>query len=219
MALPWLQRAELVLFAAAFLSGAVAAAALTRTQGSFGGSCPLYGVVALNGSSLTLSSPSAPSLCYFVAGASGLLALYCLLLLFFWVYSSCIEDSHRGSVGLRIALAISAIAIFLVLVSACVLRFGTNSLCSSIISLNHTISCPEAQKFSWTPPGTAVQFYTNLHNAETSSWVNLILWCLALMLQVVQCKSKATPYQPQERGDPEWSSETDALVGHRQSHS
>lgn len=32
MALPWLQRAELALFAAAFLCGAVAAAALTRTQ-------------------------------------------------------------------------------------------------------------------------------------------------------------------------------------------
>lgn len=32
MALSWLQRVELVLFAAAFLCGAVAAAALTRTQ-------------------------------------------------------------------------------------------------------------------------------------------------------------------------------------------
>uniref|UniRef100_A0A8C9AGD9 Transmembrane protein 179B n=1 Tax=Prolemur simus TaxID=1328070 RepID=A0A8C9AGD9_PROSS len=139
MALPWLQRVELVLFAAAFLCGAVAAAALTRTQGSFRGSCPLYGVAALNGSSLALSHPSAPSLCYFVAGTSGLLALYCLLLLLFWVYSSCIEDSHRGPVGLRIALVISAIAMFLVLVSACILRFGTSSLCNSIVSLNNTI--------------------------------------------------------------------------------
>ncbi|XP_069327611.1 transmembrane protein 179B isoform X2 [Eulemur rufifrons] len=205
MALPWLQRVELVLFAAAFLCGAVAAAALTRTQGSFRGSCPLYGVAALNGSSLALSHPSAPSLCYFVAGASGLLALYCLLLLLFWVYSSCIEDSHRGPVGLRIALVISAIAIFLVLVSACILRFGT--------------SCSEAQKIPWTPPGTALQFYSNLHNAETSSWVNLVLWCVVLVLQVMQWKSEATPYRPLERGDPEWSSETDALVGPHLSHS
>lgn len=44
----------------------------------------------------------------------------------------------RGPIGLRIALAISAIAIFLVLVSACILRFGTSSLCKSIISLNIT---------------------------------------------------------------------------------
>lgn len=95
MALPWLQRLELVLFTAAFLCGALAAAALTRTQASFGGSCPLYGAVALNGTYLALSHPSASSLCYFVAGASGILALYCLLLLFFWVYSSCIEDSQR----------------------------------------------------------------------------------------------------------------------------
>jgi hypothetical protein len=123
-------------------------------------------VAALNASSLALSRPSAPSLCYFVAGTSGFLALYCLLLLLFWVYSSCIEDSHRGPVGLRIALVISAIAIFLVLVSACILRFGTNSLCTSIISLNRTISCSEAQKIPWTPPGTALKFYSNLHNAE-----------------------------------------------------
>ncbi|XP_044775082.1 transmembrane protein 179B isoform X2 [Neomonachus schauinslandi] len=205
MALPWLQRFELLLFTAAFLCGAVAAATLTRTQGSFSGRCPLYGVAALNGSSPALAQPSAPSLCYFVAGVSGLLALYCLLLLLFWVYSSCIEDSHRGPIGLRIALVISAVAIFLVLVAACILRFGT--------------SCSEAQKLPWTPPGTALQFYSNLHNAETSSWVNLVLWCVVLVLQVVQWKSEAAPYRPLERGDPEWSSETDALVGPRLSHS
>ncbi|MBZ3887849.1 Transmembrane protein 179B [Sciurus carolinensis] len=219
MALPWLQRVELALFAAAFLCGAVEAAALTRTQGSFRGSCPLYGVTALNGSTLALSHPAAPSLCYFVAGASGFLALYCLLLLLFWVYSSCIEDSQRGLIGLRVALAISAIAVFLVLVSACILRFGTRSFCNSIISLNSTISCSEAQKIPWTPPGTALQFYSNLHNAETSSWVNLVLWCVVLVLQVMQWKSEATPYRPLERGDPEWSSETDVLVGPRASHS
>nr|KAF6439276.1 transmembrane protein 179B [Molossus molossus] len=162
---------------------------------------------------------AAPSLCYFVAGASGLLALYCLLLLLFWVYSSCIEDAQRGRVGLRIALAISAMAVFLVLVSACVLRFGTSSLCSSIISQNTTVSCFEAQKIPWTPPGTALHFYSNLHNAENSSWVNLLLWCVVLVLQVVQLKSEATPYRLLERGDPEWSSETDVLVGPRLSHS
>ncbi|XP_062051962.1 transmembrane protein 179B [Lepus europaeus] len=219
MALRCLQRVELALFAAAFLCGAVAAAALTRTQGSFSGRCPLYGVAALNGSSLALARPSAPSLCYFVAGASGLLALYCLLLLLFWVYSSCIEDSSRGPLGLRVALAVSAVAVFLILVSACVLRFGTSSLCNSISSLNKTISCSGAQKIPWTPPGTALQFYSNLHNAETSSWVNLVLWCVVLVLQVVQCKSEAAPYRPLERGDPEWSTETDALVGPRPFHS
>lgn len=175
-------------------------------------------MAALNGSSLVLSRPTAPSLCSFVAGASGLLALYCLLLLFFWVYTSCIEGSHRGPIGLRFALATSAIAIFLVLVCACILRFGTSSLCKSIISLNMT-SCSDAQKTSWIPPGTAVQFYSNLHNAETSSWVNLVLWCVVLVLQVVQWKSEATPSRPLQRGDPEWSSETGALVGPRLSHS
>nr|KAF6439278.1 transmembrane protein 179B [Molossus molossus] len=110
-------------------------------------------------------------------------------------------------------------AVFLVLVSACVLRFGTSSLCSSIISQNTTVSCFEAQKIPWTPPGTALHFYSNLHNAENSSWVNLLLWCVVLVLQVVQLKSEATPYRLLERGDPEWSSETDVLVGPRLSHS
>uniref|UniRef100_A0A8C2UJR8 Transmembrane protein 179B n=1 Tax=Chinchilla lanigera TaxID=34839 RepID=A0A8C2UJR8_CHILA len=214
MALRCLQRVELLLLAAAFLCGAVAAAALTWTQGSFRGSCPLYGVATLNGSFLALARPSAPSLCHFVIGISGFLALYCLLLLLFWVYSSCIEDSHRGPVGLRIALAISAIAIFFVLLSACILRFGTSSLCNSIISLNRTTSCLEAQKISWTTPGTTLQFYSSLHDAENSSWVNLVLWCLVLVLQVVQWKSEANPPQPLERG----TSETDALVGPHVSH-
>ncbi|XP_070215536.1 transmembrane protein 179B isoform X3 [Bos mutus] len=166
MALPWLQRVELAFFATAFLCGAVAAAALTRTQVCGCGTGPAV----------------------------------------------------RGPIGLRFALATSAIAIFLVLVCACILRFGTSSLCKSIISLNMT-SCSDAQKTSWIPPGTAVQFYSNLHNAETSSWVNLVLWCLVLVLQVVQWKSEANPSRPLQRGDPEWSSETDGLVGPRLSHS
>lgn len=218
MALPWLQRLELLLSAAAFLCGAVAAATLTRTQGSFRGGCPLYGAAVLNGTSLVLAQPSAPSLCYFVAGASGLLALYCLLLLLFWTYSSCIEDSHRGAVGLRIALVISALAICLLLVSACILRFGTTSLCTSIVSQNVTSSCSEAQKIRWTPPGTALQFYSNLHNAEISSWVNLLLWCMVLGLQVMQWKSEATSFRRQMGGSA-WSSETDVLVGTRLPHS
>ncbi|XP_057583376.1 transmembrane protein 179B isoform X2 [Hippopotamus amphibius kiboko] len=167
MALPWLQRVELAFFAVAFLCGAVAAVALTRTQ------------VRLR-----------------------------------------VGADHRvgGPIGLRIALAISTVAIFLVLVSACIVRFGTSSLCKSIISQNIT-SCSDAQKTPWRPPGTALQFYSNLHNAETSSWVNLVLWCVVLVLQVVQWKSEATPHQPLERRDPVWSSETDALVGPRLSHS
>lgn len=80
-------------------------------------------------------------------------------------------------------------------------------------------SCSDAQKTPWKPPGTAVQFYSNLHNAETSSWVNLVLWCVVLVLQVVQWKSEATPNRPLQRGNSEGSSETDALVGPRLFHS
>ncbi|XP_045711215.1 transmembrane protein 179B isoform X2 [Phyllostomus hastatus] len=128
---------------------------------------------------------------------------------------ACSLPPHRGRVGLCIALALSAVAIFLVLVSACVLRFGTSALCNSILSQNTTISCSEAQKIPWTPRGTALHFYSNLHNAENASWVNLVLWCVVLVLQIMQLKSDTTPFRPLETGDPEWSSETDVLVGPR----
>ncbi|XP_040837849.1 transmembrane protein 179B isoform X3 [Ochotona curzoniae] len=162
MALHCALRVELALLAAAFLCGAVAAAALTRTQ--------------VRGSGRRL------------------------------------RGGGVGPVGLRIALAVSAVAVFLVLVSACVLHFGTHALCSSIVSLNRTASCSEAQKVAWTPPGTALQFYTNLYNAETSSWVNLVLWSAVLLLQVAQCKYRPLPYQSLDTGSPGCSSEADALL-------
>uniref|UniRef100_A0A667HZE0 Transmembrane protein 179B n=1 Tax=Lynx canadensis TaxID=61383 RepID=A0A667HZE0_LYNCA len=199
MALPWLQRFELLLFTAAFLCGAVAAATLTRTQGSFSSHCPLYGVAALNGSSLALSQPSAPSLCYFVAGVSGLLALYCLLLLL----SAGSTALHRG---LPQCLPVS-------------FDLAPVLLCKSIVSLNITISEQIAVcGWNWIQDGHVPHALVPV-SPQTSSWVNLVLWCVVLMLQVVQWKSEATPYRPLERGDPEWSSETDVLVGPRLSPS
>ncbi|XP_069888198.1 transmembrane protein 179B-like isoform X2 [Dipodomys merriami] len=169
----------------------------------FSGSCPLYGGVAfVNGTSLALSCPSAPSLCYFVSGTSGFLALYCLLLLI-WISCSCIKNFNSCPIGVYIGLPISAIAAFLILVTACVLRYGTSSLCDSIISQKHTISCSEAQKIPWTPPGMALQFYSNLQNAETSSWVNLVLWCVVLVLQIIQCNLKSSQCEPLENNGPQ----------------
>nr|XP_004656500.2 transmembrane protein 179B [Jaculus jaculus] len=190
---------ELVLFAAAFLCGAVVAVELTWTQGSFNGDCPLYGVAVRNGSSLVLC-PSAPSVCHFVAGTSGLLALFCLLLLLVWAYCCYTQKFYRSSVWLSISLAISS---FLILVCACILRFGTISLCNSIVSLKLTMSCSEAQKIPWTPRGSTVQFYSNLHNAEMSSWVNLVL-CMVLMLQVMKCSmcERASSYEPLDSSSP-----------------
>ncbi|XP_043826581.1 transmembrane protein 179B [Dromiciops gliroides] len=217
MALPRLHSAELVLFAAAFLAGAVVAAAVFRTQGTFNGQCPVYGTTSWNHSALSLSSSSAPSLCYFVAGVSGLLALYGLLVVFYWTYSSCLEDSHRSPLGLRVSLGLSAAAAFLVLVSSCILRFGTKSLCASIMHLKIVDCCSDAQKLRWEPPRPGLHFYSTLYTAEASSWVSLVFWCLLLALQLLQWKREAPPYRPLERGDPEWSSETDALFGARPS--
>ncbi|XP_069853944.1 transmembrane protein 179B-like [Dipodomys merriami] len=109
----------------------------------------------------------------------------------------------RCPIGVYIGLPISAIAAFLILVTACVLRYGTSSLCDSIISQKHTISCSEAQKIPWTPPGMALQFYSNLQNAETSSWVNLVLWCVVLVLQIIQCNLKSSQCEPLENNGPQ----------------
>ncbi|XP_028916921.1 transmembrane protein 179B isoform X2 [Ornithorhynchus anatinus] len=184
---------------------------------SFGGSCPLYGRPDWNGSVLSLPQPSAPSLCYFVAGTSGFLGLYCLLVLLYWIYSSYIEDSPRGRVALGVSLAVSAVGVSAVLLTACILQVGTDSLCASLVRSKAVKSCPEVEKISWTPPGTGLQSYTNLHNATAASWVSLALWCLILMLQGVEWKYQTPPFRPSERGDPEWSSETDALFRSRPS--
>ncbi|XP_048216732.1 transmembrane protein 179B isoform X2 [Perognathus longimembris pacificus] len=196
MVLSGLHYVELVLLAAAGICGTVTAASMAWIQVFFRGSCPLYGGIAvMNGPSLALSCPSASSLCYFVTGTNGFLALYCLLLL---IICSCIKKSHSDPIQVYTGLTISAIAVFLVLVAACVLRYGTSYLCDSIVSLIHANSCSEAQKIPWTPSGMTLQFYSNLHNAEISSWVNLVLWCVVLVLQIMQCGLKSMEYQPLE---------------------
>lgn len=57
MALPWLQRFELLLFTAAFLCGAVAAATLTRTQVR-GGAGPAWVSGRWGGMQVLLSGPA-----------------------------------------------------------------------------------------------------------------------------------------------------------------
>ena len=64
------------------------------------------------------------------------MALYSLLLQPSWVNSSCIKDSQRPNRALHCNGHLSAIAISLALVPACVLQFGTCSFCDFIISLN-----------------------------------------------------------------------------------
>uniref|UniRef100_A0A8D0GCG9 Transmembrane protein 179B n=1 Tax=Sphenodon punctatus TaxID=8508 RepID=A0A8D0GCG9_SPHPU len=103
----------------------------SRFQGEFNGRCILYGSVLYNGT-LRLSTSSNISLCYFVSSISVLTALYCFLMLLYNIYSACVEERRRRA-WLSVSLAVSALILFFLLVSACVLRVGMDTLCTSIV--------------------------------------------------------------------------------------
>nr|XP_025037973.1 transmembrane protein 179B isoform X2 [Pelodiscus sinensis] len=166
MAVSALQLAELALHGAAFLCGVISASALTVTQGEFGGRCILYGSVAKNGTVLTLSHFNNISLCYFVAAISILIALYCFSVLLYGIYSCCMDEGQWARTWLTVNLAISAVILFFLLVSACILRVGMDTLCSSILQTRAVKSCQEAQHVTWSPQYNAARFYDNLYSAE-----------------------------------------------------
>ncbi|XP_074986575.1 transmembrane protein 179B isoform X2 [Caretta caretta] len=166
MAVSALQLGELALYGAAFLCGVVCASALTVTQGEFGGQCILYGSVDKNISALALSHFSNISLCYFVAAISILIAVYCFAVLLYGIYSCCMDERRWDHTWLTVNLAVSAVILFFLLVSACILRVGMDTLCSSILQTKLVKSCQEAQHVKWSPQYNAVRFYDNLYSAE-----------------------------------------------------
>ncbi|XP_024074833.1 transmembrane protein 179B isoform X1 [Terrapene carolina triunguis] len=214
MAVSALQLGELALHGAAFLCGVVCASALTVTQGEFGGRCILYGSVDKNGTALALSHFSNISLCYFVTAISILIAVYCFAVLLYGIYSCCMDERRWDHTWLTVNLAISAVILFFLLVSACILRVGMDTLCSSILQTKLVKSCQEAQHSQWFPQYNAARFYDNLYSAEAAAWVNFFFWCLLMVLMLVQRRQEA-PFQLLQRNDPEWSSETDAIFGAR----
>ncbi|KAL7853936.1 hypothetical protein AOLI_G00207800 [Acnodon oligacanthus] len=202
MGLPWLLTLELVLHAGCFICGIIAAASLTFTQGHFHGQCILYGSVHYNTSSnsLILENSSSTSLCYFVSAISVCMAIYCISLILYWIYSSCVEDEvKRGSVLLNVSLGVCGLLLFFLLVSGCVLRIGRDSLCLSVLHNVPSISnCEEAQNKTWASPNTGKQFYTGLYSAERSVWVSFFFWVLIMAVVVVQRRQAAGE-------DAEWS--------------
>uniref|UniRef100_A0AAY4ADU7 Transmembrane protein 179B n=2 Tax=Denticeps clupeoides TaxID=299321 RepID=A0AAY4ADU7_9TELE len=190
MALPWLLVLELVLYAGCFICGIIAATSLTLTQGHFDGRCILYGSVYYNMSAqaLALESSSSPSLCYFVSFISICVAIYCFCLLLYWIYSSCAdEDPSRARLWLNISLLVCAVIVFFLVVSGCILRIGRNHLCLSVLhSLPSITECEEAQNETWISPYTGDHFYSGLHSAERSVWVNFFFWMLIIVVISVQ---------------------------------
>ncbi|XP_054039943.1 transmembrane protein 179B [Rissa tridactyla] len=213
MAVSVLLLAELALHGAAFLCGIVCASALTVAQGEFGGQCLLYGVVSWNGTALVPRSFSHVSLCYFVSGVSIVVALYSFSSLLHGAYSCCTGESQRDRTWLSIALVIAFVVLFFLLVSACVLRVGTDALCTSLLQTQSLASCREAEQKPWVSYSPS-RFYSNLYSAQASAWVSVFLWCLLTTRLLLQRRRDA-PFPLLRRHDPEWSAETEAIFGGR----
>ncbi|KAJ6634095.1 hypothetical protein lerEdw1_014147 [Lerista edwardsae] len=147
---------------------------LVLFQGKFGGRCILYGTVLYNGT-LSFCSTSHVSVCYFASAISMLAAVFSFSALLYGIYSCCVGEGQSERVWLKGSLALSAGVLFFLLISACILRVGMDTLCSSIHKSVAAVSCQEAQHSSWVRPYDGEKFYDNLYTAEVSSgagWVS-----------------------------------------------
>uniref|UniRef100_W5M2I0 Transmembrane protein 179Bb n=1 Tax=Lepisosteus oculatus TaxID=7918 RepID=W5M2I0_LEPOC len=212
MALPWLVAVELLLYGGCFICGIIAASSVTVTQGEFSGQCVLWG-------SVRWANPVVPLCCRGSSRASVCCAVLCCALL---IQLCCIVLCCAGliqlcrcvageSLWMTVSLAVCAVFLFFLLVTGCILRIGRDRLCQSALKDSGIHSCQEAEGKNWASPYTGQHFYSNLHTAETSVWVNFFLWVLVFALLVIQ-KKRGSEFSPLSAGDPEWStSEADPI--------
>ncbi|XP_026990290.1 transmembrane protein 179B [Tachysurus fulvidraco] len=189
MALPrLLLLLELAFYACCFICGIITAASVTLSQGDFSGKCLLYGSVRLNASEIDVSWSSASSLCYFVSGISVCVAVFCFSTTLYWVYSCCVDgEVKRERIWMTSLLLVSAVFLFFLLVTGCILKVGRDKFCESVIKTVPNISrCDAAQSQKWKSPLIGSSFYIKLLNAETAVWVNFFSWIIVVVLVVVQ---------------------------------
>ncbi|XP_074786365.1 transmembrane protein 179B-like [Athene noctua] len=202
MAASVLQLLELGLHGAAFLCGIVCASALTVAQGEFGGRCLLYGSVGWNGSALVPKAFSPGSLCHFVSGVSVVVALGSFSALLYGLTACCTHRAPWDRVWLSVALGVTIIILFFLLVSACVVRVGLDTLCASLVQTQSVRSCQEAEEKPWGSYRPR-RFYRNLYSAQGAAWVNFFLWCLlSVRLLLLRCSEP-----------PGGGGETEAILG------
>nr|XP_006642899.2 PREDICTED: transmembrane protein 179B [Lepisosteus oculatus] len=193
MALPWLVAVELLLYGGCFICGIIAASSVTVTQGEFSGQCVLCCPIAVDEPPIAVDEPVCPSLSTIAVDEPVSLSLC------------------RESLWMTVSLAVCAVFLFFLLVTGCILRIGRDRLCQSALKDSGIHSCQEAEGKNWASPYTGQHFYSNLHTAETSVWVNFFLWVLVFALLVIQ-KKRGSEFSPLSAGDPEWStSEADPI--------
>ncbi|KPP59047.1 transmembrane protein 179B-like [Scleropages formosus] len=184
-------------------------------QGQFAGQCILYASVSYNRSAeaIKLQGFGSSTLCYFVSAVSVCVAIYCSVLILYWIYSSCVDDrTQRTSLWTSVSLGACGIISFFLLVSGCILRIGKDHLCLSIINSAPTVtSCKGAENETWLSPYDGRQFYSNLQSAEKSVWVNLFFWVLIVIIMSVQ-RCQGAEVRP-GRGNMNWTpSETEPFL-------
>ncbi|KAK7176955.1 hypothetical protein R3I93_001024 [Phoxinus phoxinus] len=190
MALPWLLLLELLLYGSCFICGIITAASVTISQGSFDGTCMLYGSVRLNNSTISVLTHSSPSLCYFVSAISVCVAIFCFSLTLYWVYIACFDgEVKREKLWMNVTLGLSGVFLFFLLVTGCILKIGRDRLCDSVLHALSTITkCEAAQDEAWLSPISGSQFYSRLHSAEIAVWVNFFCWVIIAGLVLLQRK-------------------------------
>ncbi|XP_028847090.1 transmembrane protein 179B-like [Denticeps clupeoides] len=169
---------ELALHACCFVCGIVTAASTAIFQSDLDWNCALYGTVDYNASTqaISLISSSPLSHCRFVIAIS---VIVTLLSLVFFSYRECP----------KVTLGICGVLLFFLLITGCIMKYGTESLCGSLKDkvINLT-SCYNAQTRKWTSPFKGDKFYNCLNVAETSIWATLIVWILLGIIAIVkQC--------------------------------
>ncbi|KAL2079511.1 hypothetical protein ACEWY4_025255 [Coilia grayii] len=197
MALPLLLLLELALYTSCFICGIVTAALVTIVQGHTGGKCLLYGVLVYNESAkvIDVSSSSYPSLCYFVSAISVCVAIFCFSLTLYFVYSSCMDgDIRRERLWLNVTLGMCGVFLFFLLISGCILKIGRDKLCETLPQ-THFNRCEDAQNVKWASPYIGSKFYSSLHSAETSVWVNFFFWLIIGGLAFFQRRKGSTEYR------------------------
>uniref|UniRef100_A0A3B3ZCL4 Transmembrane protein 179B n=1 Tax=Periophthalmus magnuspinnatus TaxID=409849 RepID=A0A3B3ZCL4_9GOBI len=100
---------------------------------------------------------------------------------------------HRERLWMTFDASVCAGFLFFLLITGCVLKNGSLTLCNSVTqAVPNITSCEEAQSKAWTAPFKGYLFYSSLQKAETTVWVSLFLWLMIGGLGLAQRRYSLT---------------------------
>ncbi|XP_041927108.1 transmembrane protein 179B-like [Alosa sapidissima] len=176
---------QVVLYTASFICGIVTAVLVTIVQAQNEGKCLLYGTLQYDNSTATISVTSSgdPSVCNFAMAIPVCVTVFCFSLI---CYSCVCGQGSGGRLCVNITLGMSGLLMFLLIISGCLLKIGRDKLCESL-PLPQFNRCDDAQNVQWDISKSGSRFYTLLHSAEISVWVNFFCLLFVGGLAIAQC--------------------------------